>query len=49
MPTGFRLDQLGCDPYAAGCLSYAAFEHVADTEFTTDLANIRRLAFVSEA
>jgi hypothetical protein len=49
MPTGFRLDQLGCDPYAAGCLSYAAFERVADTEFATHFANIWRLAFVSEA
>ena len=49
MPAGLRLDQLAGDADAGCRLAHAAFEHIAHPEFASDLANVRRLALVSEA
>src|SRR5208282_59783 len=49
MPAGVRFDQLASDADAGCRLAHAAFEHIAHPELASDLANVWRLALVSEA
>jgi len=49
MDAGRRVDKLHRDAHAARGATDAAFEHVANAEFASDLADVDDLAFVGEA
>ncbi len=42
------VNQLCGDPHPAASFAHRAFEHIADTQFATDLLHIDRLALVNE-
>ena len=48
MSAGLRVDQLGCDPHAAGRFAHAAFEHVAHAELMADLLDVYGSALVGK-
>ena len=43
-----RVDELRYDSKLVAVLAYAAFDHVVDTQFLSDLSDIDSLALVSE-
>jgi hypothetical protein len=48
MRAGLGINQLGIDPDLIARTPYAPFQHIAHTEFVTDLLRIDRLVFVGE-
>src|SRR4051812_8222235 len=49
MRIALGVDQLGIDPYLVRRSADAAFHHIANTEFATDLPGVDRLAFIGES
>jgi hypothetical protein len=47
MMIGGRFDELTGDAYTVRCLSHAAFEHIADAQFTPDLLHVNGFALVA--
>jgi len=46
--TGLRLDELARDAYPSSCLTYAALEHVANSEVPGDMLHVHGPALVSK-
>ena len=49
MSSGGGLDQLRRHPHAVGSLAHTAFQDIPHTEFSADILDRSRLAFVGEA
>ena len=48
MLAGLRVNKLSCDSKLVAVLAYAAFDHVADAQFFSDLPDIESLVLVGE-